>query len=79
MSPRTISVYGRKVRVPLAAGSVARFNFADLCEEVSYPHVGDDLFDIRLGTRSRGLHFPCIIVLDNLHRRCSNTLPEKQE
>jgi len=29
---KTLSVYGRDVKVPWALGGVARFSFADLCE-----------------------------------------------
>jgi cell division protein ZapE len=32
-SPATVEVMGRQVRIPLASGSVARFGFADLCDE----------------------------------------------
>lgn len=31
--PTTLNVYGRKVKVPWAAGGVARFSFKDLCEQ----------------------------------------------
>ena len=34
-APRSISIYGRRVRVPLASGTACRFTFTDLCEEVS--------------------------------------------
>ncbi|KAJ9100959.1 hypothetical protein QFC19_005355 [Naganishia cerealis] len=32
-APTSVNVYGRKVQVPWAAGKVARFTFAQLCEE----------------------------------------------
>lgn len=30
---KVLSVYGRKVKVPWAAGGVARFSFKELCEK----------------------------------------------
>nr|XP_019043548.1 AFG1-family ATPase [Kwoniella bestiolae CBS 10118]OCF22478.1 AFG1-family ATPase [Kwoniella bestiolae CBS 10118] len=33
VGPTTVSVYGRRVNVPAAAGQICRFTFADLCEE----------------------------------------------
>lgn len=32
-APATVEVMGRQVRIPLASGAVARFGFADLCDE----------------------------------------------
>jgi len=37
--PTAIGVYGRRLLVPAAAGRVCRFEFTDLCEQVS--DVGD--------------------------------------
>lgn len=34
-APAFASVYGRRVMVPQASGTVCRFTFADLCEQVS--------------------------------------------
>lgn len=33
-APTSVNVYGRKVEVPWAVDKVARFTFAELCEEV---------------------------------------------
>jgi protein AFG1 len=32
-APSSVNVYGRKVKIPWAVDKVARFTFADLCEE----------------------------------------------
>jgi protein AFG1 len=32
-APSSVNVYGRKVKIPWAVDKIARFTFADLCEE----------------------------------------------
>ena len=35
-APRSLSVYGRELRVPWAVDGIARFSFAELCEAVRH-------------------------------------------
>ncbi len=52
VEPRSILMQGRKIRVPFAAGGVARFSFADLCEA---PLGASDYLEI-------ARQFPTILV-----------------
>lgn len=67
-APTTVNVYGRKVQVPLASGTMCRFSFADLCEEVCrINRTTSQLADHSAAWASR-LHHPRLDFPHLLHR-----------